>query len=1039
MGRITSGVGLASGINSSSIIDQLMQLEERPKVNLQTRIDNQGKKKAAYTDLQLKLTSLRLFGTSIKKPQTFRNANVNSSDEGIITGTASTGAAAGSYRLSVARLVTAQQGISKSFADHDTTRVGAGTMTLELGGGDLNTPTPLDELNGGDGIRRGQFRITDRSGESTIIDTSDAVTIEDVLKKINTSLDISVKASIANNGIVLTDTTGRTVNNLRIQDIGDGHSAEDLGLVADTATNTISGTQIGTLALTTSLNELNDGRGITFAATGPDMTLTMADGSDVAVTLTGATSVGDVISKINTALGSKGAASIASGGRGLQITDLTADYTDPDNPVGSPMTIVATNGTAASALGLVGTADASTGAKVGSSVTAGLNGTLISSLNGGSGLSLGTIKIRDRAGTERDINLAGSETINDILDRINTSGLDVLAEVKPGANGISLTDQTGAAGNLVISNVGGGTTAEALFGATLTFPPDGAHKTITGVNLQKAWFTGSTLLADLNGGKGVPEGKFKITDSAGKTKTITIDPAKDATVGDLMEKINNATPAVGVTASINANGDGLLLTDTAGGGTFAKIEDLNNGTTAKSLNILGTFTSTTLNGSWEKTIAISATDTLDKVQTKINELNWGVSASIINDGSGSSPYRLSLTSVNTGRAGRVVFSSGAVNLGERVLVEAQDAAVFVGSDSGSQPLLITSSSNVVSGAIRGVTLNLNGVSKEPVSVNIARNVDNVVEQAGKFVENFNALIVQLKEYTKFDSTTNTRGTLLGDPTAQSVESELFGMLNTVGNESGKYRIASDVGLRVGADGQVEFDESKFRAAYSDDPEAVTTLFTRAGGSMDSEYLLQDLNGGRGVRTAETGADFAITTRDGTNFNVDLGDLSTMGQVIDAINNATGNNGKVNAAINSAGTGINLIDKSTTGTKKFVVASLNESVAAVDLGLNVGAAKNQITGRKLIDVNAGNKGGIGSIIEKRINRLIDPVNGVVTRSNKEVDSRMEEFQNRIDSIDKLVAIKRARLERQFANLESSLSSLQGQQSALNSFTPVSTSR
>ncbi len=1038
MGRITSGVGLASGINSQSIIDQLMQLEGRGKINLQNRMELQNRKKSAYTDLQLKLTSLRLFGTSMKKPQTFKAASVNSTDEGVVTGTASTGAAAGSYKLAVARLVSSQQAISKSFSDFDTTRVGAGSMTIELGGGDLNTPTRLDDLNGGDGIRRGQFRITDRSGASTIIDTSDAVTLEDVLKKINTSVDVSVKASISNNAIVLTDTSGQTVNNFRIQDIGDAHSADDLGIVADAAANSVTGTQIGKLSMNTPLSALNDGRGIRIDGTDPDMKITAGDGTEISVNLKESKTLGDVITKINAAMGPKGYASIASNGRGLKITDASVDYNDPQ---ADPMTIEALNGsTAASDLGLAGTVNA-TGVLNGSSLTAGLDGTLLTSLFGGQGIALGTISITDRVGTQRNIDLSSAESVNDILEAINTSGVNVVADVKPGANGISISDQNGNGGYLTISDVSG--TTAATLGINGSFAPDQAHQTITGKNLQKAWFSGSTLLRDLNGGKGVPEGKFKITDSLGKTKTIEIKATEDVSIANLIANINDGAQ-IGVKASINANGDGLLLTDTAGGSVVPKVEDLNNGTTAKSLNVLGTFTGTTLDGSWEKTLTITATDTLENVQTKINALNWGVSTSIINDGSGASPYRLSMTSLNTGRAGRAVVSSrqtdGGAQLGERILVDAQDAAVFVGSDTSSQPLLITSASNVVSGAIRGVTLNLNGVSKEPVTVNIARNVDNVVEQANKFVENFNGLVTALKDYTKYDSTTNTRGDLLGDPVAQSVESELYGMLSTVGNESGKYRIPADVGLRVSSDGLIEFDEQKFRDAYANDPDAVTTLFTRAGGSMDSEYLLQDLRGGQGIRTAATGEDFAITAKDGTTFNVDVGELSTMGQVIDAINNAAGNlASKVTASINAAGTGINLIDNSTTGTKKFVVSSLNGSVAAFDLGLQVTSSKNQIQGRRIVDVNAGNKGGIGSIIEKRINRLIDPVNGIVTRSNKETDTRNDEFQSRIDSIDKLVAIKRARLERQFANLESSLSSLQGQQSALSSFTPVSNSR
>ena len=70
----------------------------------------------------------------------------------------------------------------------------AGVLTIELGGGDLTSQTDLASLNGGDGVRRGLFRITDRSGASSVIDISSAVTLDDVIKKINTSLDISVRA-----------------------------------------------------------------------------------------------------------------------------------------------------------------------------------------------------------------------------------------------------------------------------------------------------------------------------------------------------------------------------------------------------------------------------------------------------------------------------------------------------------------------------------------------------------------------------------------------------------------------------------------------------------------------------------------------------------------------------------------------------------------------------------------------------------------------------------------------------------------------------
>ena len=67
MGRITTGVGLISGINSQSIIDQLMQLEAAPVTNLQNRITTANSQKSAYTDLQTQLNALKARVTKLEK------------------------------------------------------------------------------------------------------------------------------------------------------------------------------------------------------------------------------------------------------------------------------------------------------------------------------------------------------------------------------------------------------------------------------------------------------------------------------------------------------------------------------------------------------------------------------------------------------------------------------------------------------------------------------------------------------------------------------------------------------------------------------------------------------------------------------------------------------------------------------------------------------------------------------------------------------------------------------------------------------------
>ena len=398
MGQITSSVGLVSGINTGDIINQLMAIEARPVNLLQSRIDGINQQKLAYTGLSTQLASLNINGQSLDKQSTFQNATATSSDESVVTATAATGAAPGSYQVQVAQLVTTQQIISSGYADFNSTKIGAGTITIGVGGGELTTLNSLASLNGGAGASRGQFRITDRSGNSAIIDTSAAVTLQDVVKKINTSLDIQVHASIKNDSLVLTDTSGQTTSNLVVQDVADGHAAADLGIVGSVASDTLTGTDINYIGTNTQLSQLNDGRGVGNADGGTDFTIQPGDGgAAVNVSIATLTTVGQVINAINTATAGRVTASVSPGDNHLTLTDKS----------GGTVTVTAAPGsTAASDLGIAGSG---TGTVTGSDLISGLGTVLVSSLNGGSGLPLGTISIKDRADTASvDVDLSGA-------------------------------------------------------------------------------------------------------------------------------------------------------------------------------------------------------------------------------------------------------------------------------------------------------------------------------------------------------------------------------------------------------------------------------------------------------------------------------------------------------------------------------------------------------------------------------------------------------------------------------------------------------
>ena len=1017
MGQITSSVGLVSGINTGDIINQLIAIEQQPVTQLQTRISSLAAQKAAYTSLSSSLTSIQQNAQTLAKASTFQNATATSSDDTVVSATASAGAAQGSYQLQVARLVTTQQVISTGVQDLNSSKIGAGTITIGVGGGELTATNNLNDLNGGAGVQRGQFRITDRAGESTVIDISDAVTLQDVVKKINTALDVQVQASVQGGHLVLTDISGKTLNDLTVTDVGGGNAAQDLGIAGNSnGTATLTGTDINDISRTTSLALLNDGNGIRVGDSGADFSITPGDGSAaISVNLATATSVGDVLDAINTAGAGKVTANISPDGSGIQLTDISGGA--------GAMTVTALNGSqAAHDLGIDSTG---TGTLVGRDVMAGLGTVLLSSLNGGSGLAAGTIAIKDRADSASiNVDLSGATSVQDIIDKINNSGAKVQASISSGGDGINITDTSGGTGLLQIDDVTG-TTAQSL-GLAGSF--DTSTTVVNGANLHRQYVSNNTLLKDYNGGQGVATGSIKITNSLGVANTITIGTSQ-VTLGDVISQIN--VRDMGVTASINTDGNGILLTDTAGGATQMQVADVDS-TAAKDLLIAGTATNNVIDGAQQKTIDVTANDTLATVQSKINGLNFGVSANIINDGSGTAPFRLSLTARNSGLDGRVMIDAGTTALNTQTLVQAQNAAVFLGGVGSEQPLLISSSSNQISGAIQGVNITLNGVSDNPVTLNVSQNADNAVAQINQMVTTFNSLIDGITQLTSFDTSTNQASLLLGDSTTQEIQDDLYTAVAAVEPTNGKYRLLADVGFSLDDKGHMVFDEDTFRAAYADDPTDVQQLFGGDNVSVGLTTRLDSLNNNAGVNSSG-GDDIHFLLHNGSNFNISLSSADTLGDVVSLIN--TTSNGKVAASLGLNG---NLVLNDTTSGgagSTFSVSSINGSSSLQDLGLDNVADGNILTGNSLINGSAAINRGIGGVIDDTITNLTDPVSGVITRENQTLDNQTQEFNDRISELNDLIDQKRQRLEDQFANMESVLAGLKSQQSALSSFTPV----
>jgi flagellar hook-associated protein 2 len=126
---ITFG-GLSSGIDTSSIIDKLLQLESRPLRIFENRIgflkDQQGVLGAFKSALQAMSTS----ALGLNAPLAFNPIKANSSDPAVATINASTGATAGIYNLSVKYLAQTQKIASSAQADTTTALAQTGTFVV---------------------------------------------------------------------------------------------------------------------------------------------------------------------------------------------------------------------------------------------------------------------------------------------------------------------------------------------------------------------------------------------------------------------------------------------------------------------------------------------------------------------------------------------------------------------------------------------------------------------------------------------------------------------------------------------------------------------------------------------------------------------------------------------------------------------------------------------------------------------------------------------------------------------------------------------
>lgn len=223
------------------------------------------------------------------------------------------------------------------------------------------------------------------------------------------------------------------------------------------------------------------------------------------------------------------------------------------------------------------------------------------------------------------------------------------------------------------------------------------------------------------------------------------------------------------------------------------------------------------------TVTIPNTATsLGDVRDAINAASAGVTASLLNDGTGT---RLVLTSSDGGTANTVRITANDSD-GDNTDAAGLSRLIYDASTGGSSNMSekvsatnavlkvngidVVSSTNTLTNTIEGVTLTLKNTNVgSPTTLTVSNDSSGAKAAVEKLVKGYNDAILTIKNQTAYNSTTEKGAALSGESTVLSLRSRLASVVT--GEIAPGVSLAS-IGVSVQKDGSLKVDSDKLATA-----------------------------------------------------------------------------------------------------------------------------------------------------------------------------------------------------------------------------------
>ena len=848
--------GLGSGLDTDSIISQLIDIERRPITLIQRRQVRLEQQKAIVKQINSGLLTLRDSAEKLADEDLFSIVKITSSDRDRVSVSATNEAAAGTLSVEVLGLAQARSLSSRSFGNLTEALGLSGEFVINGQGIEVTAGDSLldlrDDINAADLGVSAQI-LTVASGDNRLILTANEVG--------SAGFDIKDASSTD-----LLQSLGFTSGDVAVKDAFENGARSALFLDDDQAIGTLLG-----------------------LSSSPAGTVTI-DGEEIAVDLA-ADSLNDLRDRIDAAGLTGVTASVTSVSHGgltqyrLEIQGTT-DITDSSGAF-EAMEVLGSGGNIIDPIitGAESDAFTSTATSVGSLLGLGI-------------APSGTVTIGGQAVA---IDLS-TDSLTAIQTRITDAGIaGVTATITSGSDEegnsefrlrLDGTSDFVDAGN-VLESLG------VLEGSNSAFQSVARVLTANVVNWEKGAVlnpSGGGALSSQVGSDVDPVGPLLGSTASG---TVTIGDAQVSidldtdSINDIRDKINAAGPT-GITAVVNAVGPATYELEIQGTQEFDDPDGVLQG-----LGIVGAPGAVDANSRFKDLVGagVQAGDTISivglnhdgdqvagtytisntnfKIQTLLSTVEslygGSVSASVdasgrivlADDQAGTSSLSLTLAANNEG--------DGALSLGTMAVTtngaDARSSELQAGRDAQFRinGIALSRSSNTVTDAVQGVTLNLQEAEAgELIEVTVSK--DDTTQLRGQiesFVGEYNTAMDLINEQFVLDD--DERGGLLaGDSTLLALQSQLRSVvINRVDGLSEGFDAMVLIGITFDRNGRLTIDDERLTEALIEDLDKVRELFVEQGKPTDDgvEFVrstTKTASGNYAVSVTQAAAQAAVT-------------------------------------------------------------------------------------------------------------------------------------------------------------------------------------